>query len=245
MRNLRDGFKSFTEGLQAKLLWDYWLAFKSTAWELFYGATLIGIPFAVYTFFYAPSRVLLLSYLLLVVFVAGYYLWRADHVRLMPKLAVKEFKVVVTPTTDSAETRVYVQVLPKCLTEASVNKCKGRLLRVYKREDETKQWQMTAMDEPVDLEWSIHGFDELTVQQGSEPRLNVCFIALSTHRKRVRQIVPTISPNLLRWVDVFDCDGIFKFDIKITAENCVPVDVFLTVSVPANRAAEDPVVALL
>jgi hypothetical protein len=245
MRSLRDSFRSFKEGLQPKLLWDYWLAFKSTAWELFYGATLIGIPFAVYTLLYAPSKVLLLSYLLLVVFVAGYYLWRADHIRLMPKLEARDFKVVRTPTTDANETRVYVQVLPKCLTEAPVSKCKGRLLRVYKCEDETKQWELTAMDEPVDLEWSIHGFNELTIQRGSEPRLNVCFIALSMYRKRLRQIVPTISPNLLRWVDVFDCDGIFKFDIKITAENCAPVDVFLTVSMPSDHASNDPMVTLL
>jgi hypothetical protein len=83
-----DGFRKFKDGLRGKLLWQYWQAFKSTAWEIFWGASVIGIAFGIYTLFYAPSKLLLLLYLLGVSLVAGYYTWRADHVRLQQKLCI-------------------------------------------------------------------------------------------------------------------------------------------------------------
>ena len=46
---------------------------------------MIGIPFTIYTLYYSPSKTVLLVYVLLVVFLAGYLVWRADHVRLSNK----------------------------------------------------------------------------------------------------------------------------------------------------------------
>lgn len=88
MSKLSKGFKSFWDGLRANLLWEYWLAFKNTAWEVFWGASVLGILFGIYTLFYAPSKILLLSYSLVVAFIAGCYIWRADHLRLQPAFAV-------------------------------------------------------------------------------------------------------------------------------------------------------------
>jgi len=38
-----DGFRKFKDGLRGKLLWQYWQAFKSTAWEIFWGASVIDV----------------------------------------------------------------------------------------------------------------------------------------------------------------------------------------------------------
>jgi hypothetical protein len=245
MRTLRDSFSSFRQGLRAKLLWGYLLAFKDRAWEIFWGASLVGIIFGIYTIFHAPSKVLLLSYLLLVVFMAGYYLWQVDHVRVMPRLKVTGYKIEPTATADGSETRTYVQLCPRCATDVPVRNCQGHLLRVHTWDGTAKEWKLTAIDEAVDLEWSIYGFGARTIQPGAEPRLNICFIALSTQRKRLRTIVPTVSATLLSWASVFDNDGTFRFDIRITAEDCAPVNAFMTVSMDPGRASKEPTVNLL
>ena len=46
---------------------------------------MIGVPFTIYTLYYSPSKTALLVYVLIVVFLAGYLVWRADHVRLSNK----------------------------------------------------------------------------------------------------------------------------------------------------------------
>jgi len=71
--------------MQFHLLLDYWLSFKGTAWEILWGASVIGVPFTIYTLYYSPSRTALLVYALFVAFLAGYLVWRADHVRLLNK----------------------------------------------------------------------------------------------------------------------------------------------------------------
>jgi hypothetical protein len=245
MRSPRESLRSFKEGLQPKLLWDYWLAFKVTVWEMLWGATAIGIPFAIYAYFRGPSKVLFLSCLVLVVFTSGYYLWRADHVRLIPKFEVKDFVVVQTPTSLQSEQRVYVQIRPRCLTDTPISNCEGRLLRVLKRANATEEWSPTAMDEPINMEWSIHGCRPVTMYPGAEPRINVCYVALSTQRTRLRQIVPTVCVSLFRCESVFDSDGEFRFDIRITAENCAPVDVSLAVSVEPARPSTEPTVSMV
>jgi hypothetical protein len=83
---LSKGFKSFKEGLDRKLLWEYWLAVKEHAWETFWGAGMPGIAFTIYTIYYAPARAYIPWAIAWAIFVAGYYVWRADHVRLEKKI---------------------------------------------------------------------------------------------------------------------------------------------------------------
>ena len=64
------------------LLWQYWLTFKSTFWEIFWGASITAVAFAMYTLYHSPSKTTILVYIVIVKFVAGYFIWRADHVRL-------------------------------------------------------------------------------------------------------------------------------------------------------------------
>lgn len=235
MRSLRDGLRSFREGLEPKLLWDYWLTFKGTAWEIFWGASMIAIAFAIYTLFYAPSKLLLLLYLLLVVFVAGYFMWRSDHLRLMPKFEINGFQLQENPTTSAYERQMYVQVVPKCLTEAVVRNCSGYLLRVYYRRIEGEPWRSTEANEPLLLEWSFYGFAPLTLRPGIDQRLNVCFWRTNPLLSVARTIIPRISPESVRYAEVFKPRGIFRFEIRVMAEECAPVDVSVEVSIDGRE----------
>jgi hypothetical protein len=88
MRSFSEGFRSFKEGLDRKLIWEYWLAVKEHAWEIWWGAGVIGVICTAFTLYYVPSRWVLGWAVAWVFLVAGYYVWRADHIRLQQKIEV-------------------------------------------------------------------------------------------------------------------------------------------------------------
>jgi len=129
-----------------------------------------------------------------------------------------------TPT-GVAERRVYVQVEPNCLTTAPVSRCEGHLLRVYKRSGDAEEWRLTEMKERLPLEWSRMGQVPVTLYPSGGQYLNVC------HRgSQLTVIIPAVHPLPLRWREVFDSVGTFRFEIEITAEDCEPVHAFVDVS---------------
>jgi hypothetical protein len=176
---------------------------------------------------------------------AGYYVWRADHIHLIPHLEVNGFTTAKTPVSTGNEIRTYVQLLPKCVTKTRIIGCEANLIQVQRRSNITEEWQPTAMNEAVPLEWSIYGPGSRIIQPGVEPRLNVCYVSFFMGRRdQVRQIFPAITIHLLRWESVFKYEGFFRFDIRLTSENCPPVDVSVSVSLTPSQILE-PVVELL
>jgi len=157
-------------------------------------------------------------------FIAGYYAWRSDHLHLIPKLEIAQ--IVLTPTpTDQQIPLIVVHIIPKCLTDAPVEGCKGYLLRVLRWSEDTKDWAPTEIDEPLDLLWSIHDDDlPRTLHPGIEKRFNLCWINQS-HQVLLLGRVP------LRWQEVFNQTDQFRFDVRITAKNCPPVDASIGVRI--------------
>jgi hypothetical protein len=68
MPSLSRSFRLFKEGLNRKLFWTYWLEFKEKGWEVFWGPTLIGVAFGIYTLWHSPAWPWFLLYVLAVVF---------------------------------------------------------------------------------------------------------------------------------------------------------------------------------
>jgi hypothetical protein len=171
----------------------------------------------------------------LALFVAGYYTWRSDHVRLVPKFEVREFCFQDTPTIDpsgrATGTSTWLQLLPKCLTEADVEQCQGHLRRIL-RWSNSNGWEESQMNETVLLYWSHEDAIPpmpLTLHPGIERRLNVFFVHSSNNL-----ITPTVFPMPLRAATMFQHSSLdevnaFLFDIKITAKDCADVDVLLRV----------------
>jgi hypothetical protein len=159
-------------------------------------------------------------------FLAGYYVWRADHLRFIPRLEISR-KVFIqeAETNDPSNPTIYIQIVPKCLTEAPVHGCQGHLLRVYKQLCFETDWTLTQMNSPLFLEWDYYRTAIFTIEPGIERRLNVCYWF-----KKGRTVIPAVEPLPVKWRSVFDSTGRFKFDIRVTAANCSPVDVSVTVS---------------
>ena len=82
-----------------------------------------------------------------VVLVAGYYVWRADHLRMIPKLVVRGTRVQDTPITANGmiyDNRRFVQLTPTCLTDAPVYECVAYLQRVERFDG--NRWEETSLD---------------------------------------------------------------------------------------------------
>jgi hypothetical protein len=92
MSNFSRGFQSFLEGFDWKLILAYWRGIREHAWEIFWGSGVLGIIFTIYTLYYAPARPYIPWVVVWVVLVAGYYIWRADHLRLEKVFDIRAVK---------------------------------------------------------------------------------------------------------------------------------------------------------
>jgi hypothetical protein len=121
-------------------------------------------------------------------FFAGYYVWRVDHVRLIPRLGIVGTRLQDTPVTKQIvaaggiveekilDHRTFVQVLPKCLTDAPVYECLAHLQKVQRFSD--GRWEDTDLDINLVLN------SEKEQYPGSEHPINIFFVQHGTSRIR-------------------------------------------------------------
>ncbi|HZZ14607.1 MAG TPA: hypothetical protein VFE08_01455 [Candidatus Sulfotelmatobacter sp.] len=177
------------------------------------------------------------SAVLLALLIAGYFVWRADHVRLMPKFEVRDYCFQDTPTQDTTGkptgTSTWVQLLPKCLTDADVKACQGHLRRILRWSNRNNCWEETPLNETVELHWSHEDMyaAPMTLHPGIERRLNLFYVHSSNCI-----ITPKVMPMPLRASYIFgnlslDEVNAFLFDVKITAQDCADVDVTVRVQI--------------
>src|SRR4051812_21811022 len=83
------------------LLSDYFLSVKQTAWDLLWGASIPSVAYCAWWFVETPPARITFAYFLCLFFISGYYLWRADHIRLTPRIGVRGLKFQSTPTVNS------------------------------------------------------------------------------------------------------------------------------------------------
>ncbi|HXW13070.1 MAG TPA: hypothetical protein VEN79_01045, partial [Terriglobia bacterium] len=159
MPGFKQGWQAFRQGFDLELLSEYWKAVKEHAWEVLWGAGVIGIPFAIVTLYYSPARSWLGFAIALVILLGGYHVWRADHVRLLKRISIGPVRVILTntlqPNGQPGADRVIAQVSVQAAVDARIETATGKLLSVSKWDEVLKDWQPTAVDEPLDLMWSV------------------------------------------------------------------------------------------
>jgi len=219
-----------------------------TRWQaLLWGASLLAVTWGLWFIVGAPPTWVNWAVVLFALFMAGFYVWREDHVRLLPQFDVEEFHRQRTPTSDLAGRptgeSVYVQLLPKCLTEANVEECRGILTSIDRWNGLNTEWE-TIESEAMFLQWS-HGDEKtghlpITLYPEAENRLNILYIHSSDQKIR-----PCATPFPLRFQSLFDgtpwATFAYRFNIRLTAKDCAPVAVSLTVQTgndPLNPSIE-------
>jgi len=218
---------------------EYFTAAASQMQNILWGALLPFVAWGIWFIVSNPPMWINATAIGLALFLAGYYVWRADHVRLLPKFEVSEVCAQVTETNDPHNPSLFIQVIVRCLTDAPVYECRGHLLRVSSRFNSEEKWQLTDMNAPLFLGWDYYGISPCTLEPGIDRRLNVCFWSSANSF-----IIPAVEPLPAKYKSVFDSSDTFKFDIKVTAKDCASVNVSVTVNV-ALRKWNEPVVELI
>jgi hypothetical protein len=209
-----------------RLLPDYGKAMAKAWINILFGETVVSAVFLVWWAVTNPKNPPLIFAFVIAMFVAGYFVWRADHIRLTPKLGIScERHLQETPVEQGKERRVFVQIEPTCLSEAPVIECQGHLLRVYNRWAD-EEWSLTEMRERLLLDWSHYGTDPITLYPSGGQYLNVCW-----RQNNIQTLIPCCTPVPSRWREAFDNVGTYKFDIELTAKDCPPVQVSVTVNI--------------
>lgn len=227
MANFSGSFRRFKEGLQWDLLRDYWRTIREHAWETLWGTSVVGIAFVFYTLYRAPSLRFLGWVVAWIILVAGYNAWRPYHLRLTPKLEIASVHTVETPTNTPPVRRKFVQALVKCAAEIPLDNCRAQLLRVYKWAN--GEWQPTAFDESVDLLWSNIDMPSVTLEPGNDRRFNLFFVDNST------RIISVFAERIsMRMSLISTPSDIFKFDVRVSANNAPPKYISVKVTFQQN-----------
>jgi hypothetical protein len=218
----------------------------ATRWQgILWGGSVFAI-WGLYFIIGSPPSWLNWTAVTVALFGAGYFAWRVDHIRLLPKFTVPEqIKYHPTPTRDGDGVvngmSVWVQLSPKCLTDAPVEQCSAWLREVRRWSEAEQKWKATDMNESLPLGWSFggEGHPPITLEPGNERRLNV----LSIHSSN-KLPVPVTCPLPLLWTQsVYNDKDTFLFDITFRGKDCPPVDIYLTVR--CGDQWDRPVVAFI
>jgi len=158
-------------------------------WQNILGGAALGIIVWSFWFYTGnPPTTLTWVFLTGLVFLSGYYVWRGNFVRFIPKLRITGTSFQDTPVVRNGMVvgnRTFVQLLPECLTESPVYECKAYLQHVDKPAG-TDQWREIALDRNLVLSWG----EGLELHPRSEKPLNVFFVQHETG-----QLIPNFKPD--------------------------------------------------
>jgi hypothetical protein len=204
--------------------------------ELFYGESFLFFGFGIYCYVYAVSFVSVLTFFGGARVLAGYHIWRANYLRLLPKLKCSHELFIVEVEKKLQANGIfwatYLQILPQCLTDAPVEECQGRLLRVQVRKGD--QWEPNRVDEPLDLTWSTHNSTPRTLHRGIPRRLNILWTSYQTG------LVPAVDdPIDSRWQFPRTTET-FRFDVALSAKDCPLINISIRASVSYKGNGKPP-----
>ena len=203
---------------------DYWDELvKQWNKHLFETTSPIIVAFLLWWFFVTPFLAVAVFVVVWVFLLAGYYAWRGDHVQLVPRFNLNDYRVS-SPTHVMANVRsLFVQVLPRCHTGARVIRVRGYLLRVMSWSP--VGWQPTELDQPLDLLWSFYDTRPRNLEPGINQWLNICFI---TNMEQFIHLETRPMPAAQR--TLFRANNSYRFDIRVTATNCPAQNISLVIS---------------
>ncbi len=221
------------------LLPDYLSAVKHAGWDVLWAPIMPSIAYWLLWFRpNPPAGWITTIYVVWVVLIAGYFLWRADHVRLIPKIELGKTYVIKTPTNNPNIKKVYAQLLVRCSSEAPLTECRGHLLRVWKWSASDEKWRETECDEPLDLLWSNIDQPLRNVEPGVDQRLDI--FCIDNVSKAITIWAAAVQYRAAAVFTSSNPSDIFKFDIRVSAKESPPI--YISLRVQAGDDWETPLV---
>jgi hypothetical protein len=201
---------------------DYFVALYEQWHAILWGASVPAVIFFLWWTLGLPPIAAIVVWFVTALFFAGYFVWRANHLRLIPRFKIGQLHL--QPSPNQVGRSVWIQVEPECLTEAAIEQCQGWLLRVMHRWPSnsgigTGEWEPTSLNEPQILGWSLGDYSPVTLYPGIPQRLNVFWIY--SEQKLFPQ--PCVDRVPLRAYEVLTQQGSFRFELQLRAKDCLPV----------------------
>ena len=215
-------------------LWDYITAFYTSFLDIVWGELVVGILWAVpflawglVTQFVSIPSWLNWTAIFAAFLVAGYYVWRVDHMRLQPKLEVGK----VTPQRWEHQlgkaVAYYFFVINKSAA-ISINEIEVRLVEIEPPVQNT-HWIPAHLFQKNDNEPGPRK-TTFKLNPGDEKAIDLVAGIEGNNTIEVRHIVDNISHDIPT--------GTYRFKVRITAENTLPVFVWFRVETKLNHRGE-------
>jgi len=242
MFRFREGWQSFKAGLNKGQFGAYLIEFWNHAWEIWWGAGVIGLACTLLTLYYAPSRWILGWAVAWVFLIAGYYAWRPYYIRLTARAEITGVRLQSSPqsrTMISGITglpmsdeilayRTFIQAEFKCLTEAPLYECKGYLKQLRRLVGD--RWESADFGSLV-LKWDNENeVQEITQHPHVEKSLNVLSIRESDRRVEICCFADLSHARVVQ----FFSEGIKKYEFDITITYSDRVNGHLVSVAPAS-----------
>ena len=159
--------------------------------NVLWGALLPFLVWGIWFIVSSPPLWINITAVGLALFLAGYYVWRADHIQLIPGVRIAGTKYKSTPFINARhdrDHRTFSQVVVRCLEKSPVYECVGRLQRVERLRD--NEWEEVDIDGGLVLQWSNERQRSIEQHPGAEKALNVFYVEHSS-----REILPCVNPD--------------------------------------------------
>lgn len=189
--------------------------------DLLFGESVLAVVFLVWWALWNPP---LKAIFVVGALLAGYYAWLPNHLRLLPAFRIQKVMLERTPTNFANQHRVYVQVMPECLSSTPIENCRAFLLRVWKRDHSKGVWEPTAINQPLELTWSYSDQTTITLEPNLGQRLNIAWID-----NMVARLCPATPNPPMHVYSVFSKSYSFKFDVEVVGKDCPPVFIAVVV----------------
>jgi len=193
--------------------------------DVLWGSGLMFVAWSVWITAGNPPAWVNWTAIALAAFWASYFVWRAEYLKSLPGIVLGDIRVIPTDTNQPGVKKLYGQIHVTSTSGKRLTNCRGFLLRIEKWRDD--KWNETTCDEPIELLWSVLDQPLRTLEPGMHAQLNI----FSIQNTMPGVIMPTHNAIPIRCADVLNAQrgDVFKFDISVSADECVPAIVSLRV----------------
>jgi hypothetical protein len=178
-------------------------------WNDILWLSLPTFPFIIWWFLGSPPMWLVFLVLLWIFIVAGYYTWRADHLRLIPQVVLEEIRLQQAPAGKA--NRTYIQLVMTCATEAPVEECKGWLVHLWKWSESSNDWEKSEPNQALRLNWSPGNDAPITLFPGVPEIIDVIFVS---DRDARMFFCANWSPQRAQDINL-EQPSLFKFEVVV------------------------------
>ena len=176
----------------------------------------MGIAFLVWWALGAPTNHALIVVFVAAMFVAGYYAWRGERIRLIPKMRFEGF------ATELSSSEVDVQVTLECKTESVVQGCMVYVVKIYKWENST--WVDLLGNNALPVDW-ISPSAKFDLMPGIIKRVSFARIVSNGLFVCSRDVSSRLTAVLQQ--SLVDCGSVLKIDLRAASPDCPLADISL------------------